>query len=65
MECPNCGNTMIGVEYPCGHRDRYDGVSEWKCPYCAIRVGRWTKRRLKDGEAEPRFGVTGVIGGKR
>lgn len=47
---------LIGVEYPYGHKDRYDGVSEWKCPQCGLRVGRWTGRVLADDETEPRWG---------
>ena len=33
---------IIGVEYPGGTKDHYDGVSEWRCPNCGIRVGRWS-----------------------
>jgi len=67
-ECPHChanlayevdGQTysrLIGVEYPYGHKDRYDGVSEWRCPDCGTRTGRWSGRVLADGETEPRWG---------
>ena len=47
---------LIGVEYAYGHKDRYDGVSEWRCPDCGVRVGRWSGRVLADGETEPRYG---------
>jgi hypothetical protein len=48
---------IIGVEYANGSKDRYDGVSEWQCPHCGIRVGRWSGHVLADGETEPPFGV--------
>jgi hypothetical protein len=57
--CPDCGGEFTGVEYPYGHPDRYDGVSEYWCLQgCGARFGRWTGRRLLDGEHEPRFGGT-------
>lgn len=43
---------VIGVEYEHG----YDGVSEWRCPDCGYREGRWTGRALQAGETEPRYG---------
>lgn len=63
--CPGCGSDLtlpdggsrvIGVEYAYGDPNRYDGVSEWRCPDCGYREGRWTGRHLADQEAEPRFG---------
>lgn len=49
----------IGVEYgydaPAGCH--YDGVSEWRCPDCGYREGRWSGRELADGEFEPRYGA--------
>lgn len=47
---------LIGVEYAYGSPNRYDGVSEWLCPDCGYREGRWTGRELAEGESEPRFG---------
>lgn len=47
---------VIGVEYPYGSPERYDGVSEWQCPDCGRREGRWTGKVLEDGEIEKRFG---------
>lgn len=46
----------------CGHQYRYtdedyDGISEWVCLPCNVRVGRWSKRILKNGEIEPRYGI--------
>jgi hypothetical protein len=50
---------MLAVEYPYGDPNRYDGISEFRCldeEFCGVRIGRWSKRRLKPGEAEGRFG---------
>jgi hypothetical protein len=46
----------IGVEYGYNHPARYDGVSEWNCPDCGYREGRWSGKALADGEYEPRWG---------
>jgi hypothetical protein len=43
---------VIGVEYQGG----YDGISEWVCPDCGRREGRWSGKVLEDGETEPRYG---------
>lgn len=56
MKCPRCNRQMCGVEYNLGHPEQYDGVSEWRCNVCDIRIGNWTKRELKEGEDEPRYG---------
>jgi len=48
---------MMGVEYPHNHPQHYDGVSEWKCTACGLRIGRWSGNYLKIGEVEPRYGV--------
>lgn len=47
---------VIGVEYAYGNPERYDGVSEWRCPDCGRREGRWSGRVLADEEIEPRYG---------
>ena len=47
---------LIGVEYAYGSANRYDGVSEWLCPDCKTRFGRWTGNVLQGGQSEPRFG---------
>lgn len=52
----HCGNPMIGHEYSYDHPEHWDGVSEWYCSLCGIRIGRFTNRILKDGEFEPRDG---------
>jgi hypothetical protein len=39
---------VIGVEYQGG----YDGVSEWHCPDCGRREGRFSGKVLGDGEFE-------------
>lgn len=49
-------SNLIGVEYPYGDPQRYDGVSEWRCPFCGYREGRWTRKELQEGEVETRFG---------
>jgi len=56
MECPECKEHMIGVEYWYTSPNRYDGVSEWMCLPCDIRIGRWSGKRLAEGEEEKRFG---------
>lgn len=52
---------LIGIEYAYGHPHRYDGVSEWMCPDCGYREGRWSGRALAEGESEPRFGGDGTL----
>lgn len=47
---------LIGVEYAYGHPQRYDGISEWLCPDCGYREGRWSGKALAEGESELRFG---------
>jgi len=71
--CPKCDNAYTySVEYGYGEPERYDGVSERVCEPCGIRVGRWSKKILKDGEVEPSLGhcepyvpVDCECGGKR
>jgi hypothetical protein len=41
---------VIGVEYQGG----YDGVSEWACPDCGRREGRFSGKVLEDDEEEAR-----------
>lgn len=56
MTCPTCHTLMTGVQYilsPCD----YDGVSEYACDQCALRVGRWSGLTLGEGELEARYGV--------
>jgi len=56
--CHGCNIPVnaIGAEYAYGSPERYDGISEYQCPECGRREGRWTGNVLQDGEAEPRFG---------
>lgn len=68
--CPACGaelgdedskgTRVQGVEYAYESSERYDGVSEWVCPECGYREGRWTGAELRDGYVEPRHGRGGV-----
>jgi len=56
-KCPHCGHSIyIGVEYAYDHPDHYDGLSELVCAQCGTRYGRWSGRKLKDGESEKRWG---------
>lgn len=56
--CPECGGPQAGVEYAYGSPQRYDGVSEFACMNedCGVRIGRWTGKRLAEGEEEKRYG---------
>ena len=56
MNCPQCNNEMIGVEYYGTDPEHYDGISEWRCLPCDIRIGRWSGKRLIGNEQEPRYG---------
>lgn len=57
--CGSCARVVmpIGVEYSCDHPEHYDGVSEWRCPRCSRREGRWTGAVLTLGATEPRLGA--------
>lgn len=44
---------VIGVEYSHDMPEHYDGLSEYRCPDCGARFGRWTGKQLAEGEAEP------------
>lgn len=56
--CPSCGNAahILSVEYSYGCPDRYDGISEYRCPACGARWGRWSGRVLGETETEPPLG---------
>lgn len=47
---------IIGIEYASGEPESYDGISEYTCPHCKTRWGRWTGKELAKGEVEKRFG---------
>jgi hypothetical protein len=56
--CKKCNsNNIIMVEYPPTYPQHYDGVSEFVCQDCRVRIGRWSEEELQDGEFEPRYGV--------
>lgn len=55
MTCPHCTDAMWAVEYRLTSQD-YDGASEYACPHGCVRIGRWSKRVLKEGEIERRHG---------
>lgn len=50
----------IGVEYGIGP-ERYDGISEYTCPDCKTRWGRWTGKEIASGYLESRFGERSVV----
>lgn len=56
--CSACDRTVmvIGVEYSWDHPEHFDGVSEWRCPRCGRREGRFTGKVLTEGATEPRYG---------
>lgn len=59
--CPNCDSAEVyGVVYSVTSPNYYDGVSEYDCMSCGSRYGRWTRKKLTDGEEEPRFGGSEV-----
>ena len=49
---------VIGMEYGLDVPQEYwyDGISEYVCPDCGARFGRWTGTQLKTGEWETRYG---------
>lgn len=47
---------MIGVEYSPSSPERWDGVSEWQCLSCNLRIGRWSNKVLANDEIEGRNG---------
>lgn len=54
--CRDCGEPVIYIEYAYDHPERYDGVSEFFCPGCQLRIGRWSGRVLTGDMVEPRLG---------
>ena len=46
----------IGVEYNHHNVNHYDGISEWMCPDCGARRGRWSGKLLGLNEYERRWG---------
>jgi hypothetical protein len=61
--CARCDRTVMptGVIYEADHPEASpDGVgvvSEWECPRCGRREGRWTGSVLTGGASEPFEGV--------
>lgn len=58
--CPTCDGLLHGVQYVLTSQD-YDGVSEWVCPKCRARVGRWSGLSLSEGQLEGRYGIGSPI----
>jgi len=58
-KCDTCGGIeIIQVEYPHDHPEHYDGISETVCMTCAVRIGRWSGKKLGIGEYEKRYGLS-------
>lgn len=61
--CARCDRTVLatGVIYEDDHPEAAPGdvgqVSEWECPRCGRREGRWTGSVLTMGASEPFNGV--------
>lgn len=61
--CVRCDLTVmaIGVIYEDDHpeaaKDSVGVVSEWNCPRCGRREGRWTGAVLTGGASEPLSGI--------
>lgn len=56
--CAGCEHTVMALAHQYGydHPEHYDGTSEYQCPRCGRREGRWTGAVLTLGGTEPRFG---------
>lgn len=56
--CSRCDWTVMpfAVEYSHDSPEHYDGISEYQCPRCGLREGRWTGKVLTGGASEPRLG---------
>lgn len=39
---------ILGIEI----REKYDGVSEWMCPFCKASWDRWTEKLLTNKKKE-------------
>lgn len=60
-QCGKChGTERTGVQYQ-GTTDDWDGVSEWQCCGCGLRVGRWSGMVLRSGEIEGRYGRSSPV----
>ena len=57
QKCKKCGSkNIIMVEYDYANPEYYDGASEIDCQDCGARFGRWSSRKLSEGEFERKFG---------
>lgn len=52
----HCNEPMVGLEYLHSEPGHYDGVSEWLCENCGIRIGRWSGRVLVGDDYERPYG---------
>jgi len=56
-KCQKCeSENVILVEYPITDPNHYDGWSEVDCQSCGVRFGRWSGKKLQEGESEVRGG---------
>lgn len=57
--CRRCDRTVMVMTtvYDIDHPEYYDIGSEFSCPRCGRREGRWTGSVLTEGATEPRFGI--------
>lgn len=52
-KCIKCGSTnIVNIEYSWDVPEHYDGISEHRCMDCRLRIGRWSRQVLQDGEYE-------------
>jgi transposase-like protein len=56
MICLTCSSDMLMVEYGYADPCHYDGISEYRCTSCLLRIGRWSEKTLGEGEHEPPYG---------
>ena len=56
-KCQKCGSeNIVMLEYSWDSPEHYDGISEIVCKNCGARFGRWSGKKLAEGEIEKRFG---------
>jgi hypothetical protein len=49
----DCGEGIVIVDYGWNaDPHNYDGWAEVMCPACGFRMGRWSGKKLKEGEME-------------
>ena len=57
--CRECGSEeVVSIQYDHNNPNYYDGISEYKCFNCSVRIGRWSGKILGDDEQEKPYGGT-------